>query len=796
MTSFTKSILFILVFTITALSLFGEEDCTLRPDEKAYLTVNAKNDIDSALNSGIQSFLFEVEQQNENFELVNSSAPDEFQHKISLLAKHIESIETDTLNLLFNGSYQKDILKEFLQKVFDSHIYFFEDNRDLPSKNIQERIVCFFAEDLVSFSNTVEVGKPYQGRFSSEPDGKMVLLQTAGCCSDSLKEYCIRAWQETGRIPNFIVADNKMNIQKATEDINWLNSLRRVRGEIKFDGKLLNGIYWKQMPGSVTPGRFSFPITDYSVVLSPYKNGYLITPGEIIHHTAMKDVMRAFIAYHSNFKDGLVYHFNLDKNARNNVDIQSVNTIVNDVKWMNDNKRNQVAYFDTLNSFIDYNKPNLLNFNTPFSISVWLKPQRFSDFMGIIGVGTSFSIKLKEGYPDFTTAQIKDHIAETELKKDVWTQLGVVFNPGGTIDFFINGKKTKTMQASDIQASNQSLVIGNNIWGEQFFGYLDELMIWDRGLSEDEFFTLYQKQLNPENKSGLWFLLCIPFIVVLAFFVFRKKVKSCFTEPDKTHKKEEFAPLQDFNKKGNKIEILGNFNVVTKENGNISNQFSPLLKQLLSFFIIKTLSADENGISTKEINNTFWPGFTKEQAKDNRGTNIKKLRKLLEQLPETQIIFRDKKWFFQTGNNTTVDFYEYNRLKEQLLIEIKNGSLDKASINLFISILQRGNILQDLDYEWLDAFKGKITEEVSELLLQICNVLPEFDSLKTELAKTILRFDDLNEDALLVVVKNLSEAGNHGLARQIFEEFSKRYENLYSEPFNTDFYSLVKNKKD
>jgi len=795
MTSFAKSILFILVFTATALSLFGEDDCTLRPDEKAFLTVNAKNDIDSALNSGIKSFLFELEQRAENFELVNITAPDEFQHKISLLAKHIENTETCTLKLLITGSYKKDTLKEFLKKTFDSHIHFFEDNNALSSTNIQERVVCFFAENLVNYSDTVEVDKPYQGRFSAEPNGKMVLLQTSGCYPDSLKKYCIKAWQQTGRIPNFVVADDKMNIQKAREDISWLDSLRRVRGEIKFNGQLLNEIYWKQLPGTVTPGRFSFPITDYSVVLSPYKNGYLITPGEIIHHKSMKDVMRFFLAYHSNFEDGLVYQFNLDKNARNHVDIQDANTIVNGVIWVNDSKRNQVAYFDSLNSFIDYNKPNLLNFNTPISISVWLRPKNNSDYMGTIGVGTSFSIKLKDGYPYFTTAQIKDHIAKTELKNNVWSHLGVVFNPGGTIDFFINGKKTKTMQASDIEASNQSLVIGNNIWGEQYFGYIDELMIWDRGLSEDEFFTLYQKQLNPEKKSGLWFLFGIPFIIVFIFFVFRNKAKSHFTKQDKPQKKEGNGPVPAFNIKENRIEIFGSFNVVTKENGNISNQFSPLLKQLLSFFIIKTPSPDGNGISTKEINTTFWPGFTKEQAKDNRGTNIKKLRKLLEQFPDTQIVFRDKKWFLQSGNHTTVDLLTYNQLKEQLLLELKNGSPDKALIHQYISILQRGNILQDLDYEWMDAFKGKITEEVSELLLQVCNALPEYDSLKTELAKTILRFDDLNEDALLVLVQNLSEAGNHGLARQTFEEFSKRYENLYSEPFNTDFYSLVKNKK-
>ncbi len=795
MTNFSGLILFLLLWTAAITKLYASEDEILRFDEKAFLTVDAKNNVDSALNAQIQSFYFRVEENGGNYNLVDNQHPDELRNKLKILASHIQNNSKDSLNLLITGTFDRENLKTYLTTIFGSHIHFFDYKKDIISDGFSEKVTCLFQDDLVSYSDSLAAGQLYNGHFSSDPQGKLIILNASGLNSDSLKTSCIKAWQQTGRIPNFILTDADCGLSREQENIKWLNSLRRFRGEVKFNGQLLDEIYWKQMPGTVSPGQFSFPVTDYSLVLSPYKNGYLITPGEIIHHKAMRDVMRSFLAYHTELKDGLVYHFRLNKYAQNKVEIRDVNTIINDIKWTEDKKRKHVAYFHTSNSFIDYNKPNLLNFNTPISISAWLKPEQLTQYMGIIGIGTSFSIKLNNGYPDFTTAQIKDHIAETLIKKDVWTHLGIVFNPGGTIDFFINGEKTQSMQASEIQESDQSLVIGNNIWGEQFFGYMDELMIWDRGLSEDEFRSLYKEQLNPETNLSKWFLLLIPlFIFFVLYFVF-KKAKRRKTKVPQINNQQETAFVSSTRNAENRIEIFGNFNVVLESQENISNQFSPLLKQLLSFLVIKTHFNETVGVSTKEMNDTFWPGFTKEQAKDNRGTNIKKLRKLLDQLPDSQIVFHDKKWFLQTDKKTSVDLDEYKQLKTQLAHNLKNGAPDKNGITRFLQILSRGNILQEMDYEWLDTYKGKITEDVSELLIKLCRLLPDSDALKTEMAKTILLFDDLNEDALIILVQNLSGSGNHGLAKQVFEEFSKRYASLYSEPFTTDFYTLIKGKK-
>ncbi len=637
MCNITKRILLSLLISVTNTLLFADNGTALRIDEKAFVAIDACTNIDTAIKQGINTFVFNLKQEGDQFQFIRVSKGCNLERNFLRIKQYAESPTHLSINIIVTGSLQDEAIKPYLKKRFGDNLYFFQNEEDGTTKNNTLKIRCFLPKDVVSFSKADDNPEAGHGMFSADPAGKMVFLDASAICPDSLTNVAIRKWEKTGRIPNFIlVPDN--NLKKAQESVAKLNKLRRFRGQVKFNGKLLNNIYWKQLPGIVTPGCFSFPITDYSIILSPYKNGYLITPGEIIHHTSMADVVRPFIAYGANFNDGLVYSFSFDQNERNDVEPQNKNSIINAVKWISDKARGDVASFDTLNAFIDYKNPNLLNFSTPISISVWLKPEQLKEYMGIIGVGTSFSIKLKGGFPCFTTAQIKDHVAPQCLPKNNWSHVGFVFNPGGDIEFYINGQKNGTMKASDIIDSRQSLVIGNNIWGEQYFGCIDKLMIWDRGLSGPEFQSLYKKQLHPKKQSGHKLRIPLFVLVCAALFLFlkNKTKKSKTTTKQNTHR-----PIASKNSSTanpgiytNKIETFGKLNVVSQEKGNITKNFSPLLKQLLSFFILKTVFAEERGATTKEINDTFWPGFSKEQAKDNRGTNIKKLRKILQLLPD------------------------------------------------------------------------------------------------------------------------------------------------------------------
>jgi hypothetical protein len=111
---------------------------------------------------------------------------------------------------------------------------------------------------------------------------------------------------------NFVLLDPD-ELKEATPVIEFLNNTRRLTGEVRYKDRFLNDIRWKQHPALITSGRFSYPVTGYSEILSPYKNGYRITPGEVIQHTGMADAVRTFTAFESQIDDGLVMHFSFDE---------------------------------------------------------------------------------------------------------------------------------------------------------------------------------------------------------------------------------------------------------------------------------------------------------------------------------------------------------------------------------------------------------------------------------------------------------------------------------------------------
>uniref|UniRef100_UPI0032165F8E LamG domain-containing protein n=1 Tax=uncultured Draconibacterium sp. TaxID=1573823 RepID=UPI0032165F8E len=790
--SHRKVIYCFLLLTATlvfAKKLVGQNNLFL--DDYAFACVDAGKSLIPAIDSGCYSFVLGLYQEGDSFYLKNTSDKNLFHQKLDSIAKL-----TDKAIVVLKGNYKQSDLKEYLTTLEkDIFIGDWEQWPLLTTFLKEKHHITVFLEDQLTLALTDSLKRNSSNleQILNESLNKLVIFEPSTLEIDSLTSTCYNQWNATGKIPNFVVVSPQY-VRQAKNTINTINQTRRFKGEVKFQDSFLNKIYWKQFPGSVTSGKFSFPLLDESIILSPYKNGFKITPGEIIHNIGMKDVPRLLNAFESTMQDKLFYHFRFEHNTDNQVEKDWKNTISKGANWIKDDERKNVVHFKQLNSFIDYSKDNSLNFNTPISVSVWVKPDSLMNFMGIVGFGKAFSLKLRKEKLSFTTATIKDHLTDSLFKIDNWTQVGIVFTPGATVDFYSNGKKVKSVVASKVLPSNQALIIGNNVWGEQFYGAVDELMIWDRGLSEKEFSELYQNQLTPQSISFQNKLImfvgvaCLFLLLILLFKTKRTKEQKLQLNSSKA-KKNQYT-VHTF---ANRIEIFGTFNVVSEKEGNISKLFSPLLKQLLSFFIINTVYS-ENGITSKKINDTFWPGFTKIQAKENRGTNIQKLRKLLEHLPGVNIVFREKRWFFECSRESYTDLLQYANLRNLLSNQLNSSSVNFNDVKKFLSVLKNGKILQNIDSEWLDETKNKISYEVNTLLSRLCSEEIKGNTLKVDMAKTMLHFDDLNEEALKIMVKELIKNGNHGQAKQAFEEFGRRYFILYSEHFPVDYNSLQKSK--
>ena len=741
---------------------------------------NRKN-IKGNFRQGARSFIFNFDTESRDTIFVQLR---------QLFALQKES-DNNIIVVAFTGTYAKESLISELKILLKGKLFYREEEKEWPELNKLTsqgiRVAALFNDDLTfSSSQRILSEKAYSRRFTEDPLNKLVIYEpdTPG----NLYQNTLTFWEKTGKVPNLLLLPNDGR-ESVTAVADSLNNTRRVAGVILYKNEYLNEIYWKQKPGLVTPGRFCYPILDYKVILSPYKNGYKITPGEIIHHTAMEDITRVFTAYESSVEDQLCMYFPFGRTVENLIDSQWGGTIAKDVSFADDKERGTVIHFSRDNSFVDYSKENNLNFDSPVSIAVWVKPDTLLPFMGIIGIGTSFSLKLNRGRPDFTTANIKDHLLEKTLDIKKWQHLALVFNPGSTIEFFINGRKMSELSASEIKDSRQSLIIGNNIWGEQFYGSLDDLMIWDRGLSENEILDVYlsNDKYPSQAKLGVnrffWSFLLIPLGLFIYIFLRRRKEKII-------KKNESFIGM----KKDNRIELFGSFQVYSETEGEVSKRFSPLLRQILSFFILNTYE-DGNGVSIKKLNDTFWSGSPKEKTKENRGANLKKLRKLLEDIPGLTLAYKEKKWFLEFNDHLFIDILEFKRLKQILQNQLKNSNVDTEILLHCLEIIKKGNILSEQDAEWLDRYKDSISFEVTDLLTSILQN-KDTSHLRLEVAKTILKFDDLNELALKNILIILIEQGKHGHARQTYDEFAKRYMLLYNEEYTTGYTEMIREKND
>ncbi|MEX2565580.1 MAG: galactose oxidase, partial [Cyclobacteriaceae bacterium] len=134
-----------------------------------------------------------------------------------------------------------------------------------------------------------------------------------------------------------------------------------------------------------------------------------------------------------------------------------------------------------------------------------------------------------------------------------------------------------------------------------------------------------------------------------------------------------------------------------------------------------------------------------------------------------------------------VDYLQYHHIVQHKSI------LNKKNIQKLISIVQRGSILSNLEYEWLDSFKAEISNEVIDIYIHFANSIdiaqdPEF---MIEIANYISYFDLVNEEAMMLKCKALVHLGKHSLAKTVFENFKKEYKNIYDEDFIKDFQNIL-----
>ncbi len=265
------------------------------------------------------------------------------------------------------------------------------------------------------------------------------------------------------------------------------------------------------------------------------------------------------------------------------------------------------------------------------------------------------------------------------------------------------------------------------------------------------------------------------FVVLLMAFLF-----AAFMRRKKAMRIDQvkFRTLRESEK--NVIRLWGGFTVFDAYGKNVSDLFSPKIKELFLLLFFNSID-DAQGIKAQKIYEKVWPGHERTKAKNALGVTMGRLRSALQAVDSVQVMNENGAWKLDWKNELPTDYHLTMLSLEQLKQYFSEETLDGL-----INVVGRGPFLPNTEIEWLDDYKGKVNFRVTSRLMEISEQIVE-EERKVKMADIVLSIDDLHEQAAKLKINALIQLGKHGLANYFYEEFAKRYKELYQEAFPRSF---------
>lgn len=233
------------------------------------------------------------------------------------------------------------------------------------------------------------------------------------------------------------------------------------------------------------------------------------------------------------------------------------------------------------------------------------------------------------------------------------------------------------------------------------------------------------------------------------------------------------------------IHLTGKFRCINSKGEDVTNNFTPLMQQLLSAIILYTVK--DNGISNVLLKDILWSDKSENSYYNNRGVNIRKLRLALSEVGDIELIPSNGFWTFKGD----IDICDYVRYMSFL------GRFDPLQakpddIKRLLSIASKGTLLTDFRTEWLDGFKEAYSDIIIRHLTDLMNRKDVSDESLIQIADALLVFDSLNEDAILCKCRTLIRLRRHGLAQGVYKKFTHEYQSLMGEDYLKTFNEFIK----
>ena len=236
--------------------------------------------------------------------------------------------------------------------------------------------------------------------------------------------------------------------------------------------------------------------------------------------------------------------------------------------------------------------------------------------------------------------------------------------------------------------------------------------------------------------------------------------------------------------------LFGGFQVFNANQKDITNRFSPLLKELFLLILLHT-HKNNKGISSEKISEYLWFDKSELSSKNNRAVNIAKLKNILAEIGAIELTRKTGYWKIGYDNEyLKCDYAEF------LQITGSKANITKQNVSRLMEIAQKGPFLMDVNYDWLDDFKSDVSDRIVDTLM----FFAEKSDIKTDaefivhLADCIFNFDLSNEEAMVLKCNAQYYLGKHSLAKSTYEKFTRKYQQLYDEEYKRSFNEVISAK--
>lgn len=605
--------------------------------------------------------------------------------------------------------------------------------------------------------------------------------------------FLLENWTRYGKKPNFIfVGDKILNFNFI---ISQLNSFTWITGTIRGAGKTFEKVYWKNPEVSVTGGKFSFPYRGGDeLTLTPFMPGYKLTPEQIIVTGEMEvpetyQIMASPIELGQNLTGSFYFNGEIQ-----NILLPEKTYSGENYSFSQDIERGTVLRLPE-NSNVNLGPPEVYELrNSSFTVSCFVKFSEILEFGDNAVLGNYESeyrkglhLILRSGHPYFGL-WANDYISEEKLEPNIWYHMAWRYIiETGEQAIFVNGKNIGSSDGHPPFSGTADIHLGSALsQGASLRGYIDDLHFWNRPLGTEEITRLalneeVKTKVESAERQSFWErnrlisgVAVLAFVIAagIAFLAFRRKKKVA----------ENTSVLLPETNASNQIRLFGGFKGIDRDGNDISAQFTPKVKELFLFTLLATIK-NQTGALISDIDEQLWPGLPSKKVSNNRAVTLNKLRKILQRLDGVEIVTQNGHLLVKTEESFFCDYAEAFKLCQI------PGGMDKQQLEVFFNLVKRGRFLKGLHWNWLDEIRGYTGNQIIDNLLKLAAFYSKENKLaKMEaLAKRILEYDDLNEEAVWIQIWVLQQMNNLHQAKFHFESFCTKYQQNLGEKYSLNF---------